>query len=103
MINSGRCALYDYGKHENKRIYGSEEPPLIPFEDYNVPTALFSGSLDNLADAVDVAWLKTQIGDHIVFAEEYTLDHFSFVIAKDMSYFTVDAVNVISQYNPVTT
>jgi hypothetical protein len=36
-----------------------------------------------------------------VFAKQYKLDHFSFVIAKDMSYFTVDAVNVIKQFNPL--
>ena len=56
MINSGKCALYDYGKRENKRIYGTEEPPLVPLENFAVPSALFSGSLDRLASPVDVAW-----------------------------------------------
>jgi hypothetical protein len=69
-------------------------------QDYAVPTALFSGSLDGLATPADVAWLKSQISEHVVFAQEYKLDHFSFVIAKDMSYFTRDVVNVIQQYNP---
>lgn len=100
MINSGRCALYDYGKKQNKEIYGTAEPPLVPFEDYAVPTALFSGSLDALANPVDVQWLKDQISEHIVYAQEYKFDHFSFVIAKDMSYFTNDVVNVIQQFNP---
>ena len=80
-------------------MYGTEEPPLVPLQNYRVPTALFSGSLDNLANPVDVAWLKDQISEHVVFAQEYKLDHFSFVVAKDMSYFTEDVVNVINQFN----
>lgn len=100
MMNSGNFELYDYGHYRNKEIYGQKEPPLVPIEKFNVPTALFSGSLDKLADPVDVAWMHEQIKEHVVFAKEYHLDHFSFVIAKDMSYFTEDAVNVIQQYNP---
>lgn len=99
-INNGGFYLYDYGHYKNMEIYGSKNPPLVPVEKFNVPTALFSGSLDNLADPVDVAWIKEQLGEHVVFAKEYHLDHFSFVIAKDMSYFTEDAVSVIQQYNP---
>lgn len=56
MINSGRMALYDYGRTANKEIYGTPEPPLLPLaEKYVIPTALFSGSMDNLADPADVA------------------------------------------------
>ena len=99
QIKSGRVALYDYGKRDNNRIYGTDEPPLVPYQNFAVPTALFSGSLDRLASPEDVAWTKEQIGDNVVFAKEYELDHFSFVIAKDMSYFTNDVMNVINQYN----
>ena len=59
MINSGKCALYDYGTRENKKIYGTAEPPLVPLEKYAVPSALFSGSLDALGNPVDVAWLSS--------------------------------------------
>jgi len=101
MIESGRFALYDYGRRENKSRYGQDPPPLVPIEtDYNIPTALFSGSLDNLADPVDVANLSRWISDKIVFQKQYHLDHFSFVIAKDMSYFTEDVVSVLQKFNP---
>ena len=100
-MNSGRCALYDYGDRENKKIYGTSEPPLVPLQNYAVPSALFSGSLDALGDPVDVAWLAEQIKPFVVFQKEYFLDHFSFAIAKDMSFFTEDAVNVITKYNPL--
>ena len=94
-MTSGKVTLYDYGSRENKKIYGSEEPPLLPLENYAVPSAIFSGSLDGLADPADVAELVEQIKPYVVFHKEYELDHFSFVIAKDMSFFTVDAVNLI--------
>lgn len=102
QMATGKVALYDYGKRQNQKIYGSEEPPLVPFENFNVPTGLFSGSLDALASPVDVAWTKEQIGDNVVFAQEYLMDHFSFVMAKDMSYFTRDVVNLVQKFNPST-
>ena len=47
MRATGRCALYDYGKLKNQVVYGAAEPPLVPFENYSIPTALFSGDLDH--------------------------------------------------------
>jgi hypothetical protein len=29
-INSGKWSLFDYGVVDNKRIYGFDEPPLVP-------------------------------------------------------------------------
>ena len=54
QIESGRFALYDYGKKGNKKKYGSEVNPLVPMENYAIPTGLFSGTFDHLADSVDV-------------------------------------------------
>jgi len=85
---SGKWSLYDYGIRDNKKIYGTAKPPLVPIQDYKVPTALFSGSLDGMARPEDVAHLSAAIHDHVVFEKQYLLDHFSFVIAKDMTFFT---------------
>ena len=57
MIVSKKMALYDWGKKKNKEIYGQDEPPLVPIEDYNVPTAMMSGDLDGLAVPTDVEWI----------------------------------------------
>ena len=92
MINSGRAALYDYGPIKNNKIYGQREAPLIPIENYKVPTVLMSGSLDKLADPEDVKWLSAALGDNVVFEKEYENDHFTFAIGKDMSFFSQDAV-----------
>ena len=99
VMKSGRFAKYDFGKHQNKKKYGSEMPPLIPLEDISIPIALFSGSVDVLASPGDVAWLSEQLGDKVVFQKEYLFDHFSFVIARDMTYFREDVVGVLDKYN----
>ena len=63
-----------------------------------MPTALIAGTYDKLADVTDVAWLNEQIKDKVVLYKEYPLSHLSFVLAKDMSWFTDDIVPLIAQY-----
>lgn len=45
-ILTGKFTLYDYGPEKNLELYGTEEPPLVPLEDYDIPTVLLSGDLD---------------------------------------------------------
>ena len=58
-----------------------------------------AGTLDELGDPVDVDWLRNQLEDQIVFVQNYVLGHMSFAIGKDMSFFQVDAINLIKKYN----
>lgn len=102
MIVSNRYALYDYGKL-NKEVYGQDEAPLVPIEDYNIPTAMMSGDLDQLAVPIDVEWITQTLGDKVVFSKQYHLNHGAFCLANDMSFFSVDAINLLAQYNPVST
>ena len=67
MMNDGRYSLYDYGKRKNKQIYGTEQAPLVPIEDLDIPVGLFSGDLDRLADPEDVAFISQKLGDKVVF------------------------------------
>ena len=53
------------------------------------------GSDDKLANPTDAAWLRDQLGDNVVFYEEYKLGHLSFTMALDMSWFTNDIVPLI--------
>ena len=57
-INTGKFTLYDYGPEKNLEVYGTKEAPLVPLEDYDIPTVLLSGDLDQLAVPEDVAWLS---------------------------------------------
>ena len=96
MTNSKRYALYDYGRIKNNQIYGTKDAPLVPIENLDIPVALFSGSQDTVGDPEDVAFISEKLGDKVVFQKEYYLNHYSFVLAKDMSYFQ-DAIDLIAQ------
>jgi len=68
MIKDGQYfRMYDYGRSENKKIYGQRDPPLVPIENFNIPTVLLSGDVDRLADPDDVAWISQKLGDKVVF------------------------------------
>ena len=64
---SYRFNLYDYGRFKNNKLYGQKEPPFVPLDAFDLPTALQSGSIDHLATPEDVAWLTEQLGDKVVF------------------------------------
>jgi len=55
---------------------------------------------DELADPEDVEWLYQQLSatNSVVYYEKYMLGHMSFLIAKDMDYFNVDAISLINKY-----
>lgn len=48
---------FNYGEKDNLSIYGRIEPPNVPLKNFSLPTALFQGNSDRLADAADVEWL----------------------------------------------
>lgn len=89
---------FNYGEIDNLSIYNRVEPPRVPLGKFNLPVALFQGDTDRLADELDVEWLSTQISGSIVFRQLYSLGHMSFTLAKDMTWFKVDAVNLVNQY-----
>jgi hypothetical protein len=59
---------------------------------------MFVGQADELADAIDNEWAYSQMSKAVFFYHEYNLGHLSFMVAKDMSYFTVDAMAIINRY-----
>lgn len=89
MVNSDSMPLYDWGSEKlNQEKYGQPTPPHIDFSKINVPTALFVGSDDNLADPQDVWWAKNQMNpETVVHYQEVFAGHASFLIGSDMSYF----------------
>lgn len=89
---------YDYGSDANKRIYGQTTPPLIPLNNIKgkVPIGMFVGTHDGLADPTDNQWAHSQMGSAVIFYHEYTLSHLSFMVARDMSFFTVDAMYLLN-------
>lgn len=97
---------FDYGSDSvNKLHYGTRDPPLYPLEKITeVPTAMFVGIEDELGDPTDCEDAKMSIsagGDALVHYEEMHAGHASFLIGKDMTYFTDRAMGLIKKYNPL--
>ena len=56
------------------------------------------GTSDELADPTDVDWLAKELKEHVIFYKQYNMGHMTFAIGKDMSFFNVDALNILKQY-----
>lgn len=60
---------FDLGSDDlNFKRYKQTTPPDYSLQDIKVPLAIFSGHHDIFADPRDVAWLKDQVKDTIIFA-----------------------------------
>jgi len=57
-VKDGRFARYDWGKDANVKFYGQQQSPEYDLKAIDLPIALFSGSIDKLADPIDVKWLS---------------------------------------------
>jgi hypothetical protein len=66
-----------------------------------VPTALFRGSLDDLAPPKDTEWLAEQMKNTLVFNNQYRMGHISPQIGIDMSWFKLDAMYLVEKYHPL--
>ena len=82
------------------RRYNQTEPPSYNLKAIEFPVALFIGQQDRLADEKDARWLASQISHTLVDTKLLpTFGHLTFAIARDMSYFTGDVLNLIKKYN----
>ena len=91
---------FDYGRDENFKIYGQDTPPDFDLDAIKFPIAMFAGLKDVLANPKDVAWLHDQMKEQTVYFDgSLDFDHMTFAFARDMSFFTKDALSVINHYN----
>ena len=85
-----------FDKHEKRTTN------LFPIENITeVPVAMFTGNVDILADLTDSRWTRDRIGDNIVHYEEINAGHLTFLVGKDMSYFSKGVMSLLKQYHPV--
>ena len=85
-----------FDKHEKRTTN------LFPIENITeVPVAMFTGNEDILADLTDSRWTRDRIGDNIVHYEEINAGHLTFLVGKDMSYFSKGVMSLLKQYHPV--
>jgi len=86
LLRSKQLQKYDYGTpEENRKHYNTTTPPVYNITGLRVPTGLFAGGNDFLADPRDVAWLEGQLDPKIivqnVFYDDY--NHLDFVWGND--------------------
>jgi len=78
----------------NERI--TQEIPLDSIT--KVPIAVFVGSDDIVATPTDGEWTVEQIGNAVFHYQVINGGHLSFVVGKDMTWFSNDVMNIIKQY-----
>ena len=75
---------------------------LIPLENISeVPVAIFAGIEDILADTTDARWTRDRIGDNVIHYEEISAGHLTFLVGKDMTYFSKGVMDLLKQYHPL--
>mmetsp|Transcript_11666 Transcript_11666/g.37076 ORF Transcript_11666/g.37076 Transcript_11666/m.37076 type:complete len:525 (+) Transcript_11666:89-1663(+) len=103
-IKSKSFGHYDYGSaRENLQHYGSASPPTFDLSKLTVPTALFSGGNDQMADAEDVHRLITEIRPGVVFKfkEVPTYAHLDFILAQDANTLLYpEVLQAIAEHSP---
>jgi len=104
-IINGTFAHYDHGSEDaNVLAYGATTPPGYDLSKYSIKTALFTGTNDILADAIDVDRLIDELApDTIVYHDNQDdFNHLDFVwspIAAERIYGKV--LTLLQQYNTV--
>ncbi|XP_053709446.1 gastric triacylglycerol lipase [Synchiropus splendidus] len=82
-VRQGKLMAYDFGTKGNMEHYNQTTPPEYQVHDMKVPTAVFSGGQDTLADPKDVAVLLTQISQLVFHQHLDHWEHLDFIWGLD--------------------
>jgi hypothetical protein len=62
---------------------------------------MFVGTTDSLATKKDNEWTYSKIKADVVQFKEFSSGHLTFMVGKDMSYFTNDVMSLLTKYQPL--
>ncbi|XP_051273004.1 gastric triacylglycerol lipase [Dicentrarchus labrax] len=82
-VHGGKLMAFDFGAAGNMNHYNQSTPPLYQVQNMKVPTALFSGGKDTLADPKDVAVLLTQVSNLVYHQHIEHWEHLDFIWGLD--------------------
>ena len=67
-----------------------------------MPIALFAGTHDTIADMKDALWIKDTLKPEVLVAfEEVNAGHLTFMVGKDMTYWSDKVMKLLGKYHPV--
>jgi pimeloyl-ACP methyl ester carboxylesterase len=104
-VRSNLFEKYDYGTPEkNQQHYNQSTPPTYSIRSIKVPTAIFHGGEDWLADPTDAEYIFDQIQSETLVFRKFIPDynHADFIIgitANELIY--ADIVNLMRKYHPL--
>lgn len=97
---------YDYGKETNQKKYGQPTPPLFNLNAATgIPTSLFIGGADELADPTDIARLARELpATNLVYTKTFQdFGHITWIAGTADAFqdWYPDALSLLERYNPL--